>query len=55
MTTENNLESFDDETIVEFKYDASKPKHWHWIPNCVRYDKTADYKKSYEVVEMHFT
>lgn len=45
MTTENNLESFDDETIVEFKYDASKPKHWQWIPIRVRYDKTADYKK----------
>ena len=45
MTTENNLESFDDETIVEFKYDASKPKYWQWTPIRVRYDKTADYKK----------
>ena len=45
MTTENNLESFDDETIVEFRYDASKPKHWQWIPIRVRYDKTADYNK----------
>jgi len=45
MTTENNLESFEDETIVEFKYDASKPKYWQWTPIRVRYDKTADYKK----------
>ena len=45
MTTENKLETFGDETIVEFKYDASKPKHWQWIPIRVRYDKTSDYKK----------
>ena len=45
ITTEDNLESIDDETIVEFKYDPSKPKYWQWIPIRVRYDKTADYKK----------
>lgn len=36
---------FDDETIVEFSYDASRPKHWRWIPERVRYDKTAEYKR----------
>jgi hypothetical protein len=45
MVTEDKLESFDDETIVEFKYDSTRPKHWQWIPIRVRYDKTADYKK----------
>ena len=45
MTTENNLESFDDETIVEFRFDANREKYWQWIPIRVRYDKTADYKK----------
>ncbi len=38
-------EIFDDETIVEFSYDASKPKFWRWIAERVRYDKTAEYKR----------
>jgi hypothetical protein len=36
---------FDDETIVEFSYDNSRPKHWRWIAQRVRYDKTAEYKR----------
>lgn len=36
---------FDDETIVEFSYDSSRPKHWRWIAQRVRYDKTAEYKR----------
>lgn len=40
-----NEEIFDDETIVEFSYDATKPKHWRWIAERVRYDKTAEYKR----------
>ena len=35
---------FDDETIVEFKYDPTKPKFWQWTPIRVRLDKTADYR-----------
>jgi len=38
-------EIFDDETIVEFSYDASRPKHWRWVAERVRYDKTAEYKR----------
>jgi len=38
-------EIFDDETIVEFSYDASRPKHWRWIAERVRYDKTSEYKR----------
>jgi hypothetical protein len=38
-------EIFTDETIVEFSYDASRPKHWRWIPQRVRYDKTSEYKR----------
>ena len=38
-------EIFTDETIVEFSYDASRPKHWRWIPERVRYDKTSEYKR----------
>ncbi len=36
---------FDDETIVEFSYDATRPKHWRWVAERVRYDKTAEYKR----------
>jgi hypothetical protein len=43
FTTENEI--FDDETIVEFSYDASRPKHWQWVPQRVRYDKTSEYRK----------
>ena len=38
-------EIFDDETIVEFSYDASRPKHWRWVAERVRYDKTSEYKR----------
>ena len=55
MTTENNLESFDDETIVEFKYDASKPKH---TGNGHRLEldmiKLRTTKKAYQTMGMHF-
>lgn len=44
MVTEEG-ETFTDNTIVEFKYDMSKPKRNRWIPIKVRYDKTVDYKK----------
>jgi hypothetical protein len=41
MTTEEN-EFFDENMIVEFKYDDTKEEGWKWIPLRVRYDKTAD-------------
>lgn len=41
LFTENN-EIFDDNTIVEFKYDITRDKQWRWIPLRVRYDKTAE-------------
>jgi hypothetical protein len=43
FTAENEI--FDDETIVEFSYDVSRPKHWQWVPQRVRYDKTSEYRK----------
>ena len=43
MTTEEG-EVFTDNTIVEFKYDLTKPKKERWIPIKVRYDKTAEYR-----------
>ena len=45
MLTENKEESFQDETIIEFRYDTTKDKHWRWIPIRVRHDKTAEYRK----------
>jgi hypothetical protein len=44
MFTEEN-EVFEDETIVEFKYDKTKDHKWRWVPLRVRYDKTAEYKR----------
>lgn len=41
MTTEED-EFFDENMIVEFKYDDTKEEGWKWIPLRVRYDKTAD-------------
>jgi hypothetical protein len=35
---------FDDQTVVEFRYDMIKPGMWKWIPMRVRYDKTADFR-----------
>lgn len=43
MATEEG-DTFTDNTIVEFKYDMTKPKRERWVPIKVRYDKTADYK-----------
>jgi hypothetical protein len=39
--------SFEDQTIVEFKFDkdSSKDNKWKWIPIKVRYDKTYAYRK----------
>jgi len=35
---------FDDQMVVEFRYDMSKPGMWKWIPMRVRYDKTAEFR-----------
>jgi len=35
-------ETFEDNTIVEFRYDTTQPNQWRWIPIKVRYDKTAE-------------
>ena len=44
LLTEDKNGVIEDETIVEFKYDSSKPKFWQWTPIRVRSDKTADYR-----------
>ena len=35
---------FDDQMIVEFRYDMTKPGMWKWVPMRVRYDKTAEFR-----------
>ena len=40
---------FDDQTVVEFRYDINKSGLWKWIPMRVRYDKTADFKANHGV------
>ena len=41
MYTEEN-EVFEDNTIVEFRYELDREAGWRWIPLRVRYDKTAE-------------
>ena len=45
MLVENSEETFEDNTIVEFRYDGSKEPFWRWIPIRVRNDKTAEYRR----------
>lgn len=33
---------FEDQMVVEFRYDISKPGMWKWVPMRVRYDKTVE-------------
>jgi hypothetical protein len=35
---------FGDQTVVEFRYDISRPGTWKWVPMRVRYDKTAEFR-----------
>jgi len=42
MFSEDN-EVFEDNTIVEFRYDFEREQGWRWVPLRVRYDKTARY------------
>jgi hypothetical protein len=44
MFSEEN-QVFEDNMIVEFRYDLTKEDGWKWIPLRVRYDKTARLRK----------
>ena len=44
MFSEEN-QVFENNTIVEFRYDLSKEEGWRWIPLRVRYDKTAKLRR----------
>jgi hypothetical protein len=42
MLIEDKTQSFDDYTIVEFKFNKENRQGWQWIPIRVRHDKTAE-------------
>ena len=44
MLTEDEEGVIENETIVECRYDPTRPKFWQWVPIRVRLDKTADYR-----------
>ena len=44
MFSEEN-EVFQDNTIVECRYDFSREEGWKWVPLRVRHDKTSEYRK----------
>ena len=43
MFTEER-EVFEDQMVVEFRYDNSKKGMWKWVPMRIRYDKTAEFR-----------
>ena len=60
MYTEEN-ETFEDNTIVEFRYELENEKGWKWVPLRVRYDKTAELRNgesnfgnSYQVADSNW-
>lgn len=44
MFTEDGKQSFEDNTIVEFKFVPTNEDGWQWIPIRVRYDKTSEFR-----------
>jgi len=61
MKTEED-QVFDEDTIVEFRYDGTKSGAWKWIPLRVRYDKTSEllsgginYGNAYHVADDNWT
>ena len=47
MLTEGN-EVFEDNMIVEFRYDKDREQEWRWVPIKVRYDKTAKLRAGFK-------
>ena len=45
LFTENGKEVFEDDMVVEFRWQKDAEKFWKWIPIRVRYDKTAQYRR----------
>jgi hypothetical protein len=45
MMTEDKKQTFENDMIVEFRFDPNAEPNWQWIPIRVRYDKTYAYRK----------
>ena len=45
MTTEDKKQVFQDDMVVEFRWEDSNKKGWQWVPIRVRFDKTAEYQR----------
>ena len=43
-----NGEVIETNTVVECRYDTSKPELWKWVPMRIRHDKTHEYRKGYK-------
>jgi ubiquinone/menaquinone biosynthesis C-methylase UbiE len=43
-----NGEVIETNTVVECRYDPSKPELWRWVPMRIRHDKTHEYRKGYK-------
>jgi hypothetical protein len=48
MFTEDR-QVFEDQMVVEFRYDITKSGLWKWVPMRVRYDKTGDFRSGHGV------
>lgn len=43
-----NGEVIETNTVIECRYDPSKPELWRWVPMRIRHDKTHEYRKGYK-------
>ena len=45
LTTEDKKQVFQDDMVVEFRWEDSNEKGRQWVPIRVRYDKTSEYQR----------
>tara|TARA_B100000902_G_scaffold398684_1_gene466395 strand:+ start:281 stop:3685 length:3405 start_codon:yes stop_codon:yes gene_type:complete len=45
LFTEDNKTIFEDDMVVEFRWEQTMKRGWQWIPIRVRYDKTSEYQR----------
>ena len=45
LSTEDKQQVFQDDMVVEFRWEDRNEQGWQWVPIRVRYDKTAEYQR----------
>tara|TARA_B100001121_G_scaffold116483_1_gene102531 strand:+ start:27894 stop:31316 length:3423 start_codon:yes stop_codon:yes gene_type:complete len=45
LLTEDKQQVFQDDMVVEFRWENNNEQGWQWVPIRVRYDKTAEYQR----------